>query len=265
MGRHLSGHCGRQADERCRCLASTGSHRYTGRGTQDWHLRVVARGGSVNKGVTISLVGGLALVLSAVVLSCGFLTASSGGRCNGGGACIGIDDATNPYYPLFVPIARVWGWEAAPFIVAYGSSLALTLGVALLIVANNGPTGVRKTGWLTLLIGLVLGVGLANVSGIAYPLAASLPLAPFCSIGGCSRPPPLFAPPVWQFVQNYPLLSLTLLGTGVVLAAIRFWLTFRRRSGVSASLVRWFQLAPVLAVTSIGLVALFRFPFPYPL
>jgi hypothetical protein len=219
----------------------------------------------VNKGVTISLVGGLALVLSAVILSCGFLTAAAGGPCNGGGPCLGIE-STTPFYLLFAPIARVWGWEAAPFIVGYAGSLALSLGVALLMLAVNEATNVLKTGWLTLLVALVVGVGLANVSGIAYPQAAFWSMAPFCSVAyGCSRSAPLFAPPVWQWVQTYPALSVGLVLISVLFAVVRVFLTHRVPRRLPASVVRSLQLLPVMTVTLIGMVALVRFPFPYPL
>jgi hypothetical protein len=108
---------------------------------------------------------------------------------------------------------------------------------------------------------LVIGVVFANLSGWALP-----PLNPCWGVLGCPpwNPGP-FRPPIWTLVHTYPLMALALLTTSVLLSVVSFTLARLTRGVLTLVVVRWLQLAPLLAVTLIGLAALFLFPLPYSL
>jgi hypothetical protein len=228
-----------------------------------------AGGIDVNKGI-ISVLGGI-LLFGALVLWAADTAVFVLPVCHGlfPGLCT---DSSSPFYPLVIePIGQVWGWEAAPFVTMYGAILAFTLGVAVCLIATNRTrrpahtVSLRMPGWQVQLIGLVLGVVVANVSGaVEFQRTALLPVARYCRPEWCP-PVPLFVPPVWQWVCTYPKLSLALVVLSVLLALLGVLFTGRMRGGQRVWLTRGLQLLPVVTVTLTGLAALFLFPLPYSL
>jgi hypothetical protein len=113
--------------------------------------------------------------------------------------------------------------------------------------------------WVALVSALVVGVVLANLSGWAFP-----PPDPCVGFGLCPawNPGP-FRPPIAMLLHTAPLVVLTVLGTSILLSLVGFFMAWRTRSTLTPMGIRGLQLAPVLVVIILGLVALFLFPLPY--
>jgi len=137
--------------------------------------------------------------------------------------------------------------------------LALSLLLALVAFTLKSRSG--SAIWGALLIALVIGVVLANLSGVAFP-----PRDPCFGVLNCPpwNPGP-FGPPMWMLLHAYPLEVLAVMAMSVLLSLVGFVLALRGRSAQTAEVVRGFQLAPILVATLIGLAALFLFPLPYTL
>jgi hypothetical protein len=137
----------------------------------------------------------------------------------------------------------------------------LALGVLLSMVGLALKFGSSRASWLALVIALVFGVVLANVSGQAFP-----PLDPCFGPLGCPpwNPGP-FGPPIGTLLHTAPLALLAALSISVLLSLAGFFLAWRTRGRLTPVVVRVLQLAPLLVVTLIGLAALFLFPLPYSL
>ncbi|GEM_PF-2435718 len=88
-----------------------------------------------------------------------------------------------------------------------------------------------------------------------------------CSANGTPQAPP-WKPPVWTFMQTYPILSAALLAASVLLSVVGFIIarSVRRTPGASSRLKRlpafalMLQISPIITVTLMALVALFLFP-----
>jgi hypothetical protein len=146
----------------------------------------------------------------------------------------------------------------------YAPQTALDLlggGVLLVLVGLTLRSGSGRAGWVALLMSLLVGVVLANLSGLAFP-----PLDPCSEVLGCPPwNPGAFGPPVGALLHTYPLAVLVALAMSLLLTLVGFALAWRRREALTPVVVRGLQLAPLLVVTLIGLVALFLFPLPYTL
>jgi hypothetical protein len=137
----------------------------------------------------------------------------------------------------------------------------LIMSVLLIPVGFALKSGSGRAGWVALLMALLFGVALANVAGQTFP-----PLSPCWGVLGCPpwNPGP-FGPPIGTLLHTAPLAALAILGMSVLLSLVGFALTRRTRGTLTPIVVRGLQLAPLLAVTIIGLAALFLFPLPYAL
>jgi hypothetical protein len=163
-----------------------------------------------------------------------------------------------------VPV-RVPPWYPGQYIFALFSPRTwlalLAIGVLIIPVGLSLRSGSGSAGWLALLIALVYGAVLANLSGLVFP-----PLDPCFGPSDCPpwNPGP-FGPPVWTLLYTHPLIVLAFLAMSVLLSLLGFVLARRSRGRLTPLVVRGLQLVPLLAVTILGLAALLLFPLPYSL
>ena len=217
-------------------------------------------------GVILFIAGGVlfAMVSQTAGHACVFVR-----QLPGGGWECHTATPDDPTYPLAQQMGQLWSPEALVYVNLYLSVLAVSVGVTLMLVCISGlatrddtkQSGSGRAGWVALLMALLFGVALANVSGQTFP-----PLDPCWGVLGCPpwNPGP-FGPPIGTLLHIARWTVLAILITSVLLSLVGFALTRRTRGTLTPVVVRGLQLAPLLAVTIIGLAALFLFPLPYAL
>ena len=165
----------------------------------------------------------------------------------------GVVYTTSPAYPLFQQIANRWSFDAALFGSLYSCILLFFSGLAVAIIGMPDHSTKGSNGWLVLVLSIVLGVIIANISGALY--------SPTCDALRC--PTDTFEPPVWQFLVAYPLLSFALMVVSTLIAAVGFSLRRAACGASGARVVRLLQIFPAITLTGIGLLALFVFYNPF--
>jgi hypothetical protein len=177
----------------------------------------------------------------------------------------------NFWYPLLQQMAQVLGWPAVPYVIIAVCMVGLVAGLALFRFAVNDPRRQRRLayGVILALVGVILANGV-KIMLLPVLLAPCLTSVNSPGIIGLPRqactvelaPQNLEAQevgalPVVAVLQAFPIVILALLVMSVILSGVGFYL---RRQGIAATVIaESLQLAPLMLMVAIGVVALLPF------